>query len=132
MKLFNNTMEAIERTMDVRIRRHTLLTSNVANSETPNYRARDMDFGAELEKILNKRPEDALETTSPKHMDTAKLSESHVILDNEGAMGADGNNVDLDLAMGKLSENSRAYQNAVNLLGVELRLIKNAARGRSA
>ena len=132
MKLFNNTMEAIERTMDQRIRRHTLLTSNVANSETPNYRARDMDFGAELEKILNKQPEDSLVKTSEKHMDTARLSEAHVILDNEGAMGADGNNVDLDLAMGKLSENSRAYQSAVNLLGVELRLIKNAARGRSA
>ena len=89
-------------------------------------------FGAELEKILNKEPEDSLVKTSEKHMDTARLSEAHVILDNEGAMGADGNNVDLDLAMGKLSENSRAYQSAVNLLGVELRLIKNAARGRSA
>ncbi len=132
MKLFNNTMEAIERSMDQRIRRHTLLTSNVANSETPNYRARDMDFGSELAKILDQAPEDSLKTTSDKHMDTARLSEAHVILDNDGAMGADGNNVDLDIAMGKLSENSRAYQNAVNLLGVELRLIKNAARGRSA
>ena len=132
MKLFDNTLNVIEKSMDLRFRRHRLLSSNVANSETPNYRSRELDFSGELEKVLGAKPENNLVKTSPLHMDTAAGSGPHVVLDDTAAMGADGNNVDLDISMGKISENSRAYGNATTWLGVQLRLLKTAARGRPA
>jgi flagellar basal body rod protein FlgB len=51
-------------------------------------------------------------------------------MDTSGAMGSDGNNVDLDKQMAKIAENSRGYSNATSWLGVQLRLLKTAARGR--
>lgn len=130
MKLFNETFDVIERSMDLRFRRHALISSNVANSETPGYRARELDFAGELQHLLGQGQETVTMTDS-RHMDLSSGSVSHVTYDNSGAMGADGNNVDLDMSMGKMSENARAYQNAANWLGVQLRMIKAAARGRT-
>lgn len=115
--------------MDLHFKRHAVLSGNVANSETPNYQAREVNFADELERMIG-RKQDEVAKTDPRHMDISSAEGAHVQLDNSGAVGADGNNVDLDLMMAKLSDNSRGYQNAVNLLGLELRLLKNAARGR--
>src|SRR5262245_24580997 len=117
MKLFNNTFDLIERSMDLNFRRHALLSSNIANSETPGYRARELDFAGELQKVLGES-QDPVMKTDPRHMDLASGSMSHVVMDDSGAMGADGNNVDLDISMGKLADNSRQYSNAANWLGV--------------
>jgi len=130
MKLFDANFDVIRKAMDLRIKRHALLSSNVANSETPNFRARELDFSGELEKVLG-QSKDGLAQTNSRHMDITANGQAHVVYDRVGAVGADGNNVDLDLQMGRLSENSRSYQNAVNLIGVQLRLLKTAARGRS-
>jgi len=130
MKLFNNTFDLIEKAMDLEIRRHSVLSSNVVNSETPNYTAKDLDFSNELQRALAPAQDD-LTKTSPLHMDLEGANEAHAVSDYTGAMGADGNNVDLDIAMGKIADNSRSYSNAATWLGVQLRLLKSAARGRS-
>lgn len=130
MKLFNNTFDLLEKSMDLQFRRHTLLSGNVANSETPNYRARDLDFANELQKAVGHGSEDELQKTNALHMDSTELSQAHAVFDNSGAMGGDGNNVDLDVSMAKIADNSRGYSNATSWLGVQLRLLKTAARGR--
>lgn len=129
MKIYDTTFDLLQRAMDVRIKRHAVLSSNVANSETPNYKARELDFAGELNKVLTQKTEN-VEKTNTMHMDLDENSSSHVILDNSGAVGADGNNVDLDISMGKLGENVRAYSNAATWLGVQLRLLKNVTKGR--
>ena len=131
MKIFNRTFDVLERSMDLRFKRHAVLSGNVANSETPNYRAREMDFAGELERIVGEETK-SLTKTDAKHMDISAVEGAHITFDNTGMVGADGNNVDLDISMGKLSENARSYGGSVNLMGLQLRLLKNAARGRSA
>ena len=42
--------EALSRFLDVDVARHKLITSNLANIDTPGYRTRDLDFGAELRR----------------------------------------------------------------------------------
>jgi flagellar basal body rod protein FlgB len=63
-------------------------------------------------------------------MDLGSGGDAHVINDNSMPVGADGNNVDLDIQMGKLSANSRHYQEALNLLGAQLKFIKAGISGR--
>lgn len=128
MKLFDTTFNAIEKKLDLSLRRHTVLSGNIANNETPNYRAREFSFANEVEKALGSHQED-LNKTNPKHMETSSLSGSKVFIDNSMAVGADGNNVDLDIEMGKLSSNSREYSGALNLLSVKLRMLRSAAMG---
>lgn len=129
MKLFDSTFAAIEKKMDLSIKRHAVLSSNIANEETPNYRAREYSFANEVEKAMGVGS-NPLKTTNAKHMDVSSNASAHVEFDNSTAVGADGNNVDLDIEMGKISANSRDYSNAVNILATKLKLLKAAVSGR--
>ncbi len=129
MKIFDNSFQAIEKRLDLTLKRHALLSGNIANHETPNYKARDYDFAGEVEKAMGTN-DGALQKTSNRHMDLSGSSEAHVMLDNSTAVGNDGNNVDLDIAMGKLSANSRSYQQSLNLLTAQLKFLKAGISGR--
>jgi flagellar basal-body rod protein FlgB len=130
MKLFDPTFQAIEKKLDLSMRRHAVLSGNIANNETPNYIARDLSFSKEIEKALGTHKEELVRTNS-NHIDMSKLTGEHIYMDNSMAIGADGNNVDLDIQMGKLAGNSRDYSGALNLLAVKLRMLKSAAMGRA-
>lgn len=127
MKIFDDTFIGLEKSLDLRFKRHVLLASNVANSETPNYRARELDFSGQLEKALGQNSEELLKTNS-KHLDVTASEGEHIVYDNSGTMGSDGNNVDLDIMMGKISSNARGYEGSVNLLSQKLKLIRTFIR----
>ncbi len=129
MKIFDTTFSVIERAMDLRTRRHGVLAGNIANSETPNFRAREVDFAGELDRMLTNGPKSEVAKTNPKHMDLTANEASHIVFDDSGAVGGDGNNVDLDLALGKISDNGRRYTAAANYLNMKLRVIRFAASG---
>lgn len=129
MKLFDTTFSLIERAMDLRMRRHSVLSGNIANSETPNYRARELDFSGELDRMMNKGDSNELATTNPRHMDLTGGEKAHVVYDDSGAVGSDGNNVDLDLSVGKISENAHRFTTTADFLDMKLRIIRFAARG---
>ena len=131
MKIFNDkSFLMMEKALDLHMKRHTVLTSNVANSETPGYRAREVNFAGELEKIVNGEKSQELTKTNARHIDIASDESSHIVFDNSGAVGADGNNVDLDISMGKISNNAQGYNHAVSLLTMKLRLLRDLATGR--
>ncbi|HQH27400.1 MAG TPA: flagellar basal body rod protein FlgB, partial [Oligoflexia bacterium] len=95
MDLFDNTLKALERSLDLYYKRHQILASNAANSETPKYQARELDFAGELDKALGNAAE-PLVKTNPLHMDLTTSEGPRILPDNTGAVGADGNNVDID------------------------------------
>ena len=136
MKLFNEkSMLLGEKVLDLAHRRHGVLVSNAANSETPGYRAKDLSFANELESIWasNMRAGSAerLTRTSALHMDMgiSPFNRASVVNDNVGTVGADGNNVDLDINMGKISTNAGQYSNAISLLSMKLKLLKSSIKG---
>lgn len=131
MELFDKTFNAIGKKLDLHLRRHAVLSSNVANSETPNFRARELDFAGEMKRVLQMENSE-VQKTSSMHMDIGGNEGSHIVLDNTAAVGADGNNVDLDLSMGKMNANARAYTEAATLIEMKLRLLRMAAQGRGA
>jgi len=128
MKLTDPIMMALQRSLDLSVKRHALLSGNTANLETPGYVARDLDFGAELKRKLENGSE-ALKATNSRHMQPSRSSASHIVLDYSTPVGADGNNVDLDVNMGKISLNSGQYEDAANLLSMKMRILRNAVRG---
>ena len=128
--IFDKTMNTIEKSMDLRTRRHAILASNIANGETPNYRAREYDFASVLERATH---QSEMVTTNARHLDLEESSGNpHIVFDKTGALGSDGNNVDLDVQVGKVSENARMYDSAANYLSVKLRMLRDAVRGPSA
>lgn len=122
-KLFNRTTAGLERHMDLAVRRHEAITSNIANAETPQYRASDLNFERELEAAFGKVSGE-LKKTDPRHIDEIGSQPAHLAPDLSGATKADGNNVDIDIQMGKLAYNSGQFTMTSNMMRKKLAFIK--------
>lgn len=122
-KLFDSTTTGLQKALDLAWERNKAITSNIANSETPQYRAVDLDFSGELERAFGST-DAVLKATNPKHMDIKPSGQAHLVEDFSGATRPDGNNVDIDIQMGRLAFNSEKYSQAANLMGRKLALIK--------
>ncbi len=129
MKIFDNTFKALEKKLDLTFKRHAVMASNVANAETPGYKAREVDFAGVLKNTLGKNTSPMAKTHN-SHMEVGQSKSEFITYDNVGAVGPDGNNVDLDITMGKISRNSAAYTGTINLIQMKLRLLRMATRGR--
>ena len=117
--LFDPTMQGLAEAMTLHQRRHEILTSNLANVETPGFRARELDFETALKDAF---------VPSEQHP-TSPIAEPHVVEDASAPMRADGNSVDLDLQMAKLSENGGRYVALAKLLGHRIALLRQAIEG---
>jgi len=126
--LFDRTVTGLSRTMDLTYQRNKAISSNIANAETPQYRARDVSFGSELEQAFKEGEKDASRTDS-RHLDAAgNRNTSKIVQDLSGATKPDGNNVDLDLQMGRLAQNSGDYASAARLIRRQIGLLRTAIR----
>ena len=122
-KLFDSTTKGLQKALDLTWERNKAITSNIANSETPQYRAVDLDFSGELERAFEST-DTVLSTTNEKHMDIKPSGQAHLVESFLGATRPDGNNVDIDIEMGRLAFNSEKYSQAANYMGRKLSLLK--------
>ena len=65
---FKHTFGALEKAIGISQQRHTLLTGNISNVDTPGYRPKDIDFQATLRQALQTSSGDALTRTHPDHI----------------------------------------------------------------
>lgn len=130
--IFDSTVMGLNKAMDLTWRKNQVITANVANAETPQYRAGDLQFGQELEQAFQRDVDQAMNRTNPKHMEVSSEASSKIVLDSSGVTKADGNNVDIDLQMASLAQNSSDYSNAAQLIRRQIGLVRTAIReGRS-
>lgn len=127
--LFDRSVTGLSRTMDLTWKRNQALSANIANAETPQYRAIDVSFGNELEKAFETQS-GSLAQTDAGHIDTQSTQgdSSKLVRDLSGATKPDGNNVDIDLQMGRLAQNSGDYANAARLIRRQIGLLRTAIR----
>ncbi|OIP35411.1 MAG: flagellar basal-body rod protein FlgB [Deltaproteobacteria bacterium CG2_30_66_27] len=105
--------------------RHGVIASNIANVDTPGFKARDVKFDEALETATIE-----LRKTSPAHMGFdggAGASGGNVAVESRPSWG-DGNNVELDVEVAKMTENAVFFQTAVTLLSTNIRMFKTALR----
>ncbi len=127
-RMLDSTTRGLEKNLDLTQRRNTLIAGNVANAETPGFRAKDLNFAGELARAMGKDPGQELKKTNARHLDTTSDSSSRVVDDLSGTTRADGNNVDIDLQMGRLAYNSGKYSAATRFLRKKLGMLKFAIR----
>lgn len=124
--LLDDTVEAMGSFLGRLSRRQQVIASNLANIDTPGYRAKDVSFHATMEELLADRP--ALRVTRPEHVpgDTVGFGEP-VVFEVQGLTSRpDRNNVDLDREMLKLGETSFSYAAIVQLLRAKLRIVASS------
>ena len=127
----NNIFTLVQKTLDFRTQRQDLLASNIANKDTPGYKAEDMVFQKSLEKALHAEEPGLLKTTNPRHFDgrntpPLKLVEAQRIHSASPFPDFDGNTVDLDREMAKMAENQLMYNASIRMLTHQFRMLKTA------
>ena len=129
-RLFDSTMEFTARAMDWSYRRQRLLASNLANLNTPGYKARDLDFARVMAETAGRLEPQRLGRTHPTHIASVagEPSAAHAVpRADQGRL--DGNTVDLAREMAAVSENGYLYQALQRSLGQKLKLLKQAIGG---
>jgi flagellar basal-body rod protein FlgB len=99
--------DKLGRYMDLLSARQKLVTSNIANADTPGYRTLDIDFAAEMRSA----------SQGPK---AAVFERGNL------AVKTDGNDVSLDRESRLLAENALRFNMASNLMKAQLRMVKSA------
>lgn len=114
--------------LDVRVRRQQLLAGNIANADTPHYKARDLDFQAAMNRSAATL---AMQVTDSRHLplpaDAAGAGDA--LFRQDTPVGLDGNNVSLDKEQAAFAENSLGYQAQLNFMGAKLRHLMTAIKG---
>ena len=128
MKLLG-TVDRLAVGLDYHQARHAVLTANLANVDTPQYRARDIertDFDGALKIAMN--------ATDAGHMGVGRGGlQTKVIVDETTPADADGNAVSLDKETVKITANSVRYETISTLVQTQLAMMAYAAGdGRGA
>jgi flagellar basal-body rod protein FlgB len=120
--IFDTTMRGLADALTIHQKRHQVLTSNLANVETPGFRAQDVDFASALKEAFQAKPAE-LEGFGPADPTPRKVE------DTTAPARADGNTVDLDLQMAKLGMNGGRYTSLARILALRIGLLRQAIEG---
>ena len=120
----------LSKALDVRAQRHQVLASNIANADTPHYKARDMDFKSTMQNALAGR-------SDAGSLGMAVTSAAHQVGNGTGSSGAlqyrtetqsavDGNTVDMDVERTQITDNALQYQILTQLISNKFQGLRSA------
>ena len=125
--LFDGAIERLARGLAHASRRHELIAQNLANVETPGYRARDLVFEDHLKPLLGATPAGLPEGAGPVGPGDRR---SRLVFSEDRAPNGEGNDVKLDNQMARLAENTLYHHALVQILSTQFNVLKQAISGR--
>jgi flagellar basal-body rod protein FlgB len=109
-------------------RRNQLLAENISNADTPNYKARDIDFNSVLRNQQAERL--SLNATHEGHISlSSNALDQQIDYRVPTQSSADGNTVDVQQEKAAFAENAVRYQTTVTILSRRLSGLVNAFKG---
>ena len=130
MRVADKTLNALATSLNFRQMRQELISSNVANAETPGYKAKRLNFEEALARALDVDGELSMKVNDAGHYDVGGggFSNLQPTIEEEvnGIVSEDGNNVDRDRELALMAENEILYDTTVQLLNKKLALMKYA------
>jgi len=127
---FNNAFGVHEAAISIRSQRAEVLANNLANADTPNFKARDIDFSKALEQAQTSQSSQ-LNRTHSAHLDSSiggeipGLSYRIPMQPDTG----DGNSVDAQYEQTKFAENAMQYETSLRFLDGKIKGLLTAIRG---
>ncbi|WP_094751646.1 flagellar basal body rod protein FlgB [Psychromonas sp. CD1] len=129
---FDKALGIHQYTLGVRSRRAEILASNLANADTPGYKARDLNF---KEALLSARTGSGLSlsrtdtTHRVGHTFSMAQSNEYYRVANQPDTG-DGNNVDAEVERNLFMKNSIEYQASLDFLNSKISSLRTAIKGQ--
>ncbi len=132
-KLCGGSIDLLSRALDVRSSNHNVIVSNIANADTPNYKAFHVEVEKEMEKFAAAPGRLRMRRTQTAHMPVAAASEVRGTARVGGrplfSLRGDGNTVDIDRSMADLAENNLMYNAAAQIIQQKFQALKSAILG---
>ena len=126
MNMIDNALGIHAQALGLRSKRMEVLARNIANADTPHYKAKDIDFRS----VLKQSREDALNSTHNMHMKIAmeedSSGEKYRVPFNASF---DGNTVEMNVEQAKFGQVAADYQTTLNILENRVSGIRRALRG---
>ena len=133
--IFNQTFSLLERSLDLRTMNQRVLAANIANLDTPNYKAVELAVSEQMGRETEPDRSVSLTRTHVNHLPIQSRSRDRIVLKAakapEFSLKGDGNTVDIDRTMGQLAKNTLLYNAATQLISRKFKGLKNAISGGS-
>ncbi|HEX2924167.1 MAG TPA: flagellar basal body rod protein FlgB [Chloroflexota bacterium] len=126
--LFDGQTRLLQQTLGGLARRQELIANNVSNVDTPGYRSMDIRFEQVLDKQLRREGQLAMARTSDSHMSGPDVVDQAMSSQDNLIFRTDGNGVDVDAEMAKLSETGISFNVVTQLLNARLGLMRLAVK----
>lgn len=116
--------------LKVRARRAEIISNNIANQDTPGFKARDLNFKEILQEADRIRKGQSLERTNAKHLQIGQgLRDFDLKYRIPNQPSVDGNTVDSQLEVNAFMENNMRYQASLQFLDGNIKGLRKAIRG---
>ncbi|MCB9253890.1 MAG: flagellar basal body rod protein FlgB [Bdellovibrionaceae bacterium] len=124
-KLFDSTINVLSTAMDLYMVRHNVITDNIANAETPGFKARRVEFEQELKNTMEKEKQGVIDAEGGVERSLSSVNPI-VYEDPNSEVGQDRNSVDMDREMAMLKKNEVKYNAATQSVIRKFSLLKFA------
>jgi flagellar basal-body rod protein FlgB len=139
--LFNTTIDLLAQSIDLRTRNQNLISSNIANAETPGYTPKKLEFEQQLQSAVKKSSVRGMgsvatgATTHPAHIplrggSAERISQVKGLVVETPAKtpGRDGNSVEMENEMSSMMQNQVMFNASVQLLAKKFEGLRTALR----
>ena len=120
--------------MQFQSRRMDLIAGNIANADTPGYKARDLDFAQAMEQAGQQPTTAAVSATNPAHMPVADVAGSitppDLVYRSPQQPSQDGNTVDMHTEQAAFADAALHYKASMSFVDAKLKSIMTALTGQ--
>lgn len=130
MDVNDKTLKALTTALNFREMRQELISSNIANANTPGYKAKKLDFEEALARALDVDGQMKMNASDDRHFNVGNGGfnnlEPEIYDDPNGVVSENGNTVDVEAEMARMAENKLMYDALVQLINKKMGIMKYA------
>lgn len=128
---FDSALGIHETALRLRGQRAGVLANNLANIDTPNFKARDLDFKQLLNQTTTDNNQLSAQTTNERHMATDNVfgEDANLMYRTPQQPSIDGNTVEDQIEHAEYMKNALAFQASFQFLNAKFQGLKTAIRG---
>jgi flagellar basal-body rod protein FlgB len=136
MNRLDDALSFHQNALRVRGQRQELIAANIANADTPNFKARDIDFKAAMQSAMTGINKEAFKVTKTSEMHLNGIP-TNTTSGNAGEAlfrpiiqgSVDGNTVDMDVERNQFADNGIRYEASLTLINAQLKQMLAAIQG---
>ena len=133
LRPFDTNMQLLGKVLDLRAQKAQVISSNIANAETPGYSSSRFDFEEDLAHAIGRQKGITLSTSHETHIPLGPANfnsvSGKIITEKVQSPIGDGNGVSVDQQMLALSENELLYETSAQLLKKKMTMLKHVISG---